>query len=78
MTEDDLCHLSCEVDDIKLLHKALESYVPNADEIERKDGLQDIFNRVLLDIVLNSPSYVKKSEQAGRMVCIYFTSFQQT
>jgi hypothetical protein len=62
MTEDDLCHLSCEVDDIKLLHKALESYVPNADEIERKDGLQDIFNRVLLDIVLNSPSYVKKSE----------------
>ena len=62
MTEDDLCHLSCEVDDIKLLHKALESYVPNADEIERKDGLQDIFNRVLLDIVLNSPSYIKKSE----------------
>ena len=62
MTEDDECHLSCEVDDIKLLHKALESYVPNADEIERKDGLQDIFNRVLLDIVLNSPSYVKKSE----------------
>ncbi len=62
MTEDDLCHLSCEVDDIKLLHKALESYVPNADEIERKDGLQDIFNRVLLDIVLNSPSFIKKSE----------------
>ena len=63
MTEDnDLCHLSCECDDIKLLHKALESYVPNADEIERKDGLQDIFNRVLLDIVLNSPSYVRKSE----------------
>ena len=62
MTEDDACHLSCEVDDIKLLHKALASYVPNADEIERKDGLQDIFNRVLLDIVLNSPSYIKKSE----------------
>tara|TARA_B100000945_G_C20105019_1_gene467633 strand:- start:222 stop:410 length:189 start_codon:yes stop_codon:yes gene_type:complete len=62
MTEDDACHLSCEVDDIKLLHKALESYVPNADEIERKDGLQDIFNRVLLDIVLNSPSFIKKSE----------------
>ena len=56
MTDDDQCHLSCDVEDIRVMHKALAAYrsqygIPK-EELERAEGLCDIFSRLELDVLL--------------------------
>jgi|ETNmetMinimDraft_29_1059903.scaffolds.fasta_scaffold01630_4 hypothetical protein len=56
MTDDDQCHLSCDVEDIRVMHKALAAFrsqygIPK-EELERANSLCDIFSRLELDVLL--------------------------
>ena len=62
MTDDDQCHLSCEVDDIRVMHKALTAfrsqYGMPKEELERAASLCDIFSRLELDVLLEKTTCV--------------------